>query len=70
MPFTRQHPTLLMQWCLDCHRDPAQALRPREHVFDVDYRPPANQADVGLALAKQYNIRSPRELTDCTICHR
>ena len=23
-----------MKWCLDCHRDPAKNLRPRDAVFD------------------------------------
>ncbi len=29
MPFTYQVPSLLMEWCLDCHRGPEKHLRPR-----------------------------------------
>ena len=35
MPLTYQAPSLLMEWCLDCHRAPARHLRPRADVFDV-----------------------------------
>src|SRR4051794_1663680 len=34
MPLMRQHGTLLMEWCLDCHRQPEQFLRPRGEVFN------------------------------------
>ncbi len=70
MPFTYQVPTLLMKWCLDCHRDPAKEIRPREAVFDMNYRAPHNQGDVGRQLVSEYHIRSPKELTSCTVCHR
>ncbi len=70
MPFTYQVPSLLMQWCLDCHRDPAQHLRPREMVFDMNYRPPEDQRALGEMLVQNYHIRSPRQLTSCTVCHR
>ncbi|HET6423401.1 MAG TPA: cytochrome C [Planctomycetaceae bacterium] len=33
MPLTRKAVTLHMQWCLDCHREPESAVRPRENVF-------------------------------------
>src|SRR5437764_360078 len=70
MPFTYQVPTLLMKWCLDCHRDPAKEIRPRELVFDVNYQAPANQAELGRKLVADYHIRSDKELTSCTVCHR
>jgi cytochrome c7-like protein len=70
MPFTYQVPSLLMKWCLDCHRDPAKEIRPRDKVFDMNYRPPNNQAEVGRALVSEYHIRSANELTSCTVCHR
>lgn len=70
MPFTYQAPTLLMQWCLDCHRDPAPQLRPREEVFNVDYRYPANQDELGRQLMQLYDIRTSRQLTSCSVCHR
>ena len=62
-----QYPTLQMEWCLDCHRHPAQYVRPRENVFDMAYEPPGDQLALGSSLVEQYGIK-PR--TDCSACHR
>jgi hypothetical protein len=70
MPFTYQVPTLLMKWCLDCHRDPAKNVRPRDKVFDMHYQAPADQASLGSQLVAEYHIRPPEQLTSCTVCHR
>jgi hypothetical protein len=59
--------TLQMEWCLDCHRHPERYVRPREHVFDVDWQPPRDQEALGLELVKAYDIRTR---TDCSACHR
>jgi hypothetical protein len=69
-PFTEQSASLLMEWCLDCHRDPASRIRPREEVFNIDYEPPANQRELGERLVKEYHVRGADELTSCSICHR
>jgi hypothetical protein len=60
---------LTMGWCLQCHRNPEQYLRPREAIYDTTWQPPANQAEQGAALLQQYNIKVSR-LTNCSICHR
>ena len=70
MPLTRRVASLYMQWCLDCHRAPERFLRPRERVFDVTWQPPADQLAAGAKLRSAYGIRSTRELTDCSTCHR
>lgn len=70
MPLTWRQNTLYMRWCIDCHRDPARYVRPREQVFNVNYTPPSNQLALGRKLIKEYNIKPPRELTDCYTCHR
>ena len=70
MPLTRRVASLEMQWCLECHRAPERWLRPRERVFDMSWRPPADQLARGAALRAAYGIRSTRELTDCSTCHR
>jgi hypothetical protein len=62
-----QSPTLHMEWCLDCHRQPERYVRPREHVFDMDWAAPADQLALGLELIDDLDIR-PR--TDCSACHR
>jgi len=39
MPLTLQVASLDMQWCLDCHRDPVERVRPREQVFNMAWDP-------------------------------
>ena len=70
MPLMRQTSSLLMEWCLDCHRRPERYLRPREEVFNMAWEPPGDQIAKGLALVKEYGIRDTRFLTSCSTCHR
>lgn len=67
MPLMWKENTLNMEWCLDCHREPEQHVRPREEVFNVAYEPPADQAALAEKLMVEYEIN---KLTDCSICHR
>lgn len=62
-----QESTLLMNWCLDCHRAPEKYLRPREEVFNVNWVPPANQLEVGRQLVAEYQVSAR---VDCSTCHR
>lgn len=61
-----QQQNLTMGWCLNCHRDPAQYLRPREQVFNMDYHPPADQQALGERLVEEYRVQ---ERTSCSVCH-
>ncbi len=70
MPFTYQVPTLLMEWCLDCHRNPAAQIRPRAEVFNMKYEPPGDQVELGAKLVRQYDVKDPLGITSCTTCHR
>jgi len=70
MPLVRRVASLDMQWCLDCHRDPGPYLREPDQVFDMAWRPPADQDARAAQLRKRYALRSTRELTDCSTCHR
>jgi hypothetical protein len=70
MPFMHQVPSLLMEWCLDCHRNPERALRPTAEVFNMRWQPPPDQLERGRALATKYAIRDTQYLTSCSVCHR
>jgi len=69
MPLTWRTKTLHMQWCLECHRTPERFIRPREEIYNFDYRPPEDQMAFGLELVKKYDVKT-KQLTDCSICHR
>ncbi len=70
MPLMLQKSSLQMEWCLNCHRDPAQYLRPREELVTMGYRPAGDQHEIGTRLMKEYKIADTRHLTNCSVCHR
>jgi hypothetical protein len=68
MELTYQEASLHMEWCIDCHRNPGKALRPREAIFDMEWSAD-DQAALGAALAREYGIRTAFGLTNCSTCH-
>lgn len=69
MPLMWKAESLNMEWCLDCHRDPAQYIRPRDQVFNMNYQYPADQESLGAQLVAEYGVQTS-QLTNCSICHR
>lgn len=67
MPLMWQQSSLLMEWCLDCHRQPEKNLRPREEIYSMTWQPPGDQEALGKELARKYDVKS---LTSCSTCHR
>jgi hypothetical protein len=67
MPLMWNVNTLQMEWCLECHRAPEKHVRPKDQVYNMEYKPAEDQAVLGARLVKEYKIRS---LTDCWTCHR
>jgi len=39
MPLVFQSKTLLMEWCLDCHRNPENHLRPKSEIYNLGWKP-------------------------------
>jgi len=72
MPLMYQAQSLLMEFCLDCHRAPEKYIRPRAEVFNMNYQVPAGttQLEQGLRLKKDYGISSVEHMTSCSVCHR
>lgn len=66
-PLLRQAVSLQMKWCLDCHRDPGQHIRPRDEVFTMGYRPEGDRDALATQLLADYEV-SPS--IDCGVCHR
>lgn len=67
MPLTWREQTLQMDWCLECHRQPEKFVRPKAEVFNMNYKQPANQLELGSRLVQEYKIR---KLESCSVCHR
>lgn len=81
MPLMRKANTMFMTWCLDCHRDPAKYIRPKDRVFDMTWQPGASttagdghgdamgQHELGQQLVKENDIKV-EQLINCSVCHR
>jgi hypothetical protein len=83
MPLMYNYASLQMEWCLNCHRAPEKNLRPRDQVFNMRYEEPSSykpltfdgrtftdQDSLGRYLIKKYNLRTERDITSCSTCHR
>src|SRR5262245_23315899 len=53
-PLTLKAKDLSMGWCVDCHLNPAKHLRPRDQVYNMRWKPPANQKEEGEVLKQDY----------------
>jgi len=77
MDVTFQHESQSMGWCLQCHRNPENAVRPiaaatpgaTSPVFNLDWKPPegTTQGELGRKLVQDWKINPPK---DCAACHR
>jgi len=66
-----------MGWCLKCHRNPENAVRPiaadkpggQSPIFNLEWKVPTGmtQAELGKKLVRDWKIDPP---TDCAGCHR
>lgn len=75
-----QSKTLLMEWCLDCHRNPEKNLRPKEEVTNMTFKAenvinpdtgkPYDQTTLGKHLKEKHQVRDQFVLTNCSMCHR
>jgi hypothetical protein len=67
MEVVQQVQPLSMSWCLDCHRNPDQALRPSDQVTNMNWTPPKDQQEMAARFKSEKKIDPP---TDCSGCHR
>ena len=73
MPAVYQAASLQMEWCLSCHRNPEKFVRPKEEVFNMEWRQmnkTAEEIAQGQNLVKSYHIQDAYTLTSCMTCHR
>ncbi|WP_220129879.1 cytochrome c3 family protein [Sphingomonas chungangi] len=71
MPLTAQATPMTMQWCLDCHRDPAKRLVPQDRItWSHPYDAPIPDDEFQRIHAHLLGVERSRKLTDCSTCHR
>jgi len=70
MPAVYQENTLQMEWCVACHRDPQNKIRPKSEIYNMEWQDDDLTADERTQLAKDYKIRDRVMLTSCSTCHR
>jgi len=55
---------LTMEWCVNCHRNPEDNIRPPEQLTTMGYKAPDGE---GKRLVAERHIHPP---TNCSTCHR
>jgi hypothetical protein len=70
----RQEKPLTMGWCLDCHRDPARFIRPKDKITDMNWTPPETappgEKVLSATVAADGTQREVHPPTHCSGCHR
>ena len=69
MPLIQRGATLQMQWCLDCHENPAPRLRPPSAVTNFRWEPPTDDPAYFAHLAEEADIGDQWRLWSCSTCH-
>lgn len=67
MPGVYMPNALTMQFCLDCHRDPAAHLRPADRITDPEWSAGEGQRALGQEIQRREHIEPPLH---CSGCHR
>jgi hypothetical protein len=70
MPSVFQENTLQMEWCLSCHKNPEQFIRPKSEIYSMTWKDSDLNAEERTSLKADYKIRSRELLTSCSTCHR
>ncbi len=61
--------SLSMGFCLNCHRNPEEHLRPRDQVTNLDWKAPSEEAQrtMGAKFVHDWKVNPPQS---CSGCHR
>ena len=70
MPAVFQQHTLQMEWCLSCHRNPENFVRPLSEITNTKWDVNELSIDERKKLKEDYKIRNTDILTSCSTCHR
>ena len=67
MNVVMQSEPLSMSWCLDCHRNPEEYLRPVSKITNMDWLPNKSHREFAIQMIQDLDITPP---TGCQGCHR
>jgi hypothetical protein len=65
MPLMYQQNTLQMEWCLNCHRDPAKNLRPVSQVYNMAWEGPTPEKPVWCSVNGEQAGKPTAQSVDC-----
>jgi len=65
MPLMYAQNTLQMEWCLDCHRNPAKNLRPTGEIYNMAWEKPASDRPVWCAVGDEKPGVPTAQSVDC-----
>ena len=66
MPLMYAQNTLQMEWCLDCHRNPAKNLRPTSQIYNMAWESPTEDHPVWCAASDGKVGMPTAQSVDCT----
>lgn len=64
MPLMYQQNTLQMEWCLNCHRNPAKNLRPTSQIYNMAWESPTADRPVWCSVNDQKGVPTAQQV-DC-----
>ncbi|MDA0349196.1 MAG: cytochrome C [Verrucomicrobia bacterium] len=69
MDEVRHEMSFSMAFCLECHRNPEERIRPLDKVFDLDWHPESKEQQLkdGNEMKEHWKVNPP---TSCSGCHR
>ena len=65
MPLMYQQNTLQMEWCLNCHRDPAKNLRPVSQTYNMAWEGPSKEKPVWCSVNGDQPGTPTAQTVDC-----
>jgi ferredoxin len=65
MPLMYAQNTLQMEWCLDCHRNPAKNIRPTSEIYNMAWETPAEDRPVWCSVGDEKSGLPTAQSVNC-----
>jgi len=65
MPLMYAQNTLQMEWCLNCHRDPAKNLRPTSQIYNMAWEGPSSEKPVWCSVTDDKSGKPTAQSVNC-----